>query len=69
MPSPSGNKNHNCPYVKILEQTAMSVFTDTSPHIKTIAFTMDCNTTKIEPNIALVKHNKLVGGDLLLHKR
>src|SRR5438094_5290850 len=31
----------------------------------TIAFMMDCNTTGIEPDIALVKYKKLVGGGLL----
>lgn len=31
----------------------------------TIAFLMDCDTTGIEPDIALVKYKKLVGGGLL----
>ena len=31
----------------------------------TIAFMMDCDTTGIEPDIALVKYKKLVGGGLL----
>jgi ribonucleoside-diphosphate reductase alpha chain len=31
----------------------------------TIAFMMDCDTTGIEPDIALVKYNKLVGGGML----
>jgi len=31
----------------------------------TIAFFMDCDTTGIEPDIALVKYKKLVGGGLL----
>src|SRR5438874_6299159 len=31
----------------------------------TIAFMMDCDTTGIEPDIALVKHKKLVGGGML----
>ncbi len=31
----------------------------------TIAFMMDCDTTGIEPDIALVKHKKLVGGGVL----
>jgi len=31
----------------------------------TIAFMMDCDTTGVEPDIALVKHKKLVGGGLL----
>ena len=31
----------------------------------TIAFMMDCDTTGIEPDLALVKHKKLVGGGLL----
>ena len=29
----------------------------------TIAFMMDCDTTGVEPDIALVKFKKLVGGD------
>src|SRR5207249_9033546 len=31
----------------------------------TIAFMMDCDTTGVEPDIALVKYKKLVGGGLL----
>ena len=31
----------------------------------TIAFMMDCDTTGIEPDIALVKYKKLVGGGML----
>ncbi|MGE0680123.1 MAG: vitamin B12-dependent ribonucleotide reductase [Candidatus Binatia bacterium] len=31
----------------------------------TIAFMMDCDTTGVEPDIALVKYNRLVGGGLL----
>jgi ribonucleoside-diphosphate reductase alpha chain len=31
----------------------------------TISFMMDCDTTGIEPDIALVKYKKLVGGGLL----
>jgi len=31
----------------------------------TIGFMMDCDTTGIEPDLALVKHKKLVGGGLL----
>jgi len=31
----------------------------------TIGFMMDCDTTGIEPDIALVKYKKLVGGGLL----
>ena len=31
----------------------------------TIAFMMDCDTTGIEPDLALVKHKKLVGGGLI----
>ena len=31
----------------------------------TIAFMMDCDTTGIEPDIALIKYKKLVGGGLL----
>jgi ribonucleoside-diphosphate reductase alpha chain len=31
----------------------------------TIAFMMDCDTTGIEPDIALVKYKKLVGGGLM----
>ena len=31
----------------------------------TIAFMMDCDTTGVEPDIALVKHKKLVGGGML----
>jgi ribonucleoside-diphosphate reductase alpha chain len=31
----------------------------------TIAFMMDCDTTGIEPDLALVKHKQLVGGGLL----
>src|SRR5204862_4845159 len=31
----------------------------------TIAFMMDCDTTGIEPDLALVKYKKLVGGGLL----
>ena len=30
----------------------------------TIAFMMDCDTTGIEPDIALVKYKKLVGGGM-----
>ena len=30
----------------------------------TIAFMMDCDTTGVEPDIALVKYKKLVGGGL-----
>lgn len=30
-----------------------------------IAFLMDCDTTGIEPDIALVKYKKLVGGGML----
>ena len=31
----------------------------------TIAFMMDCDTTGVEPDIALVKYKKLVGGGML----
>jgi len=31
----------------------------------TIAFMMDCDTTGVEPDIALIKYKKLVGGGLL----
>src|SRR6202043_4060047 len=31
----------------------------------TIGFMMDCDTTGIEPDLALVKHKKLVGGGLI----
>src|SRR5256885_676403 len=31
----------------------------------TISFMMDCDTTGVEPDIALVKHKKLVGGGML----
>ena len=31
----------------------------------TIAFMMDCDTTGIEPDIALIKYKKLVGGGML----
>ena len=31
----------------------------------TIAFMMDCDTTGVEPDIALVKYKKLVGGGFL----
>ena len=31
----------------------------------TIAFLMDCDTTGIEPDIAIVKYKRLVGGGLL----
>ena len=31
----------------------------------TIAFMMDCDTTGVEPDIALVKYKKLVGGGVL----
>ena len=31
----------------------------------TIAFMMDCDTTGIEPDIALVKYKKLVGGGMI----
>ena len=31
----------------------------------TIGFMMDCDTTGIEPDIALVKYKKLVGGGML----
>ena len=31
----------------------------------TIAFMMDCDTTGIEPDIALVKYKRLVGGGML----
>jgi ribonucleoside-diphosphate reductase alpha chain len=31
----------------------------------TIAFMMDCDTTGIEPDIAIVKYKRLVGGGLL----
>ena len=31
----------------------------------TIAFMMDCDTTGIEPDIALIKYKKLVGGGFL----
>ena len=32
----------------------------------TIAFMMDCDTTGVEPDIALVKYKRLVGGGLML---
>ena len=31
----------------------------------TIGFMMDCDTTGIEPDLALVKHKKLVGGGVI----
>ena len=31
----------------------------------TIGFMMDCDTTGVEPDIALVKYKKLVGGGLM----
>ncbi len=31
----------------------------------TIGFMMDCDTTGIEPDIALIKYKKLVGGGML----
>ena len=31
----------------------------------TIAFMMDCDTTGVEPDIALVKYKKLVGGGMI----
>ena len=31
----------------------------------TIAFMMDCDTTGVEPDIALIKYKKLVGGGML----
>jgi len=31
----------------------------------TIGFMMDCDTTGIEPDLALVKYKKLVGGGLI----
>jgi ribonucleoside-diphosphate reductase alpha chain len=31
----------------------------------TIAFLMDCDTTGVEPDIALVKYKRLVGGGML----
>jgi len=32
---------------------------------RTIAFMMDCDTTGVEPDIALIKYKRLVGGGLL----
>ena len=31
----------------------------------TIGFMMDCDTTGVEPDLALVKHKKLVGGGVI----
>jgi ribonucleoside-diphosphate reductase alpha chain len=34
----------------------------------TIGFMMDCDTTGIEPDLALVKFKKLVGGGVIKHR-
>src|SRR6184192_4045281 len=44
-----------------VENSQISVLAPTG----TIAFMMDCDTTGVEPDIALVKYKKLVGGGLL----
>ena len=44
-----------------VRNSQMSVLAPTG----TIAFMMDCDTTGVEPDIALVKYKKLVGGGLL----
>ncbi len=71
----------NCQYLNLLKNRAKEVWseaydlgnkygyrnaqTTVLAPTGTIAFMMDCDTTGIEPDIALVKYKKMVGGGLL----
>src|SRR5229473_1824904 len=52
------------PMLRVMDQHRSSQATVIAP-TGTIGFMMDCDTTGIEPDIALVKYKKLVGGGML----
>ena len=66
---PALQEAHRAVWDQVLEQGRAAGFRNSQVTVLaptgTIAFMMDCDTTGIEPDIALVKYKKLVGGGML----